>query len=167
MTAGNTNNKVAKELSEAMARCKQQGVDEPSLRTGLLTITIANFVNRIGMENTVALFEALPSQITSGIFDRYIDPNTNTPRLSYPVAAPSQPHPPQAANYARAAPVMPQQPAAPQTNQHTQQQAQSAYPYQHTSMPQSFVPPYSDTLSRQTTSSPLEYDVPPRRRLPE
>lgn len=167
MTAGNTNNKVAKELSDAMARCKQQGVDEQSLRTGLLTITIANFVNRIGMANTLSLFEALPSQITSGIFDRYIDPNTNTLRSSYPVAAPSQPHSPQAANYAPAAPVISQQPAVPPASPLVQHAVQSAYPYQNTSLPQSFVPPYSDAPNGQTAASVSAYEPRSRRRLPE
>lgn len=88
MSTGNANNVVAKELSDALSRCKQTGVDEQSLRTGLLTITIANFVNRIGMANTVALFAELPAQISSGIFDRYIDPETNTPaQLQYQPAA--------------------------------------------------------------------------------
>ncbi|WP_169546072.1 hypothetical protein [Sneathiella aquimaris] len=82
MTAANTNNIVAKELSDALAKCKGQGVDEQTLRTGLLTITIANFVNRIGMANTISLFQALPEQIGSGMFDRYIDPNTNTPQAA-------------------------------------------------------------------------------------
>lgn len=91
MPNGQTNNIVAKELSEALARCKNNGVDEQSLRTGLLTITIANFVNRLGMANTVDLFTVLPEQITSGIFDRYIDPKTNTPRAVQAVqAAPGQ-----------------------------------------------------------------------------
>ena len=167
MNAGNMNNKVAKELSDAMARCKQQGVDEQSLRTGLLTITIANFVHRIGMGNTIALFEALPAQIASGIFDRYIDPNTNMPRSAPPAAAPSHPQAQQSGNSVPAAPSMPHQSAIPQANQYNQQPVQSTYPYQHTSMPQSFIPPYSDTVDGQPVGPAPGSDLPPRRRLPE
>ncbi len=74
MTQENVNQIVAKELSEAMSKCQQQGVDETSLRTGLLTITIANFVNRAGMKNAIDLFEVLPAQIRTGIFDKFINP---------------------------------------------------------------------------------------------
>jgi len=123
MSTGNMNNLVAKELSDALARCKQNGVDEQSLRTGLLTITIANFVNRIGMENTIALFSELPSQISSGIFDRYIDPETNTLRRPQPQM--------QAAASMAGAPVQPQpqQQSIPQGN------------YQNSALPQNFVQP--------------------------
>ncbi|MBE7637211.1 hypothetical protein GUA87_10180 [Sneathiella sp. P13V-1] len=85
----NANQIVAKELSDALARCKQKGVDEASVRTGLLTITIANFVNRLGMQNTVSLFQAIPQQFSSGIFDKYIDPNTNTAPVAPPPAMPT------------------------------------------------------------------------------
>lgn len=128
MSAGNTNNIVATELSEAMARCKQKGVDEGSLRTGLLTITIANFVNRIGMQNTLSLFQALPDQIASGIFDRYVDPNTNTNQT-----APS-------ANYRQTQQAAPQQ-QKPQTPHY--QGGQPPMGYQNGHMPQNFVPPSS------------------------
>ncbi|GEM_PF-2879829 len=112
MSNARMNNLVAKELSDALARCKTHGVDEQSLRTGLLTITIANFVNRIGMENTVALFEALPVEIRSGIFDKYIDPNTNTPRATpYPQAAPTAMPAPPANGYPQPTPAHP--PAQP------------------------------------------------------
>lgn len=74
MDEANMNQFVAKELSEALARCHQQGVDASTVRTGLLTITIANFVNGIGMENTIALFSALPEQIQSGLFNKFVNP---------------------------------------------------------------------------------------------
>ncbi len=122
----NANQIVAKELSDALARCKQKGVDEASVRTGLLTITIANFVNRIGMQNAVSLFQAIPEQISSGIFDKYIDPNTNTASAA-PMAAPTP------------APQMP-----------TTAQGQS---YNHGTLPQNFVPPNA-TPSGQMASHP-------------
>ena len=113
----NANQIVAKELSDALARCKQKGVDESSVRTGLLTITIANFVNRIGMQNAISLFQAIPGQISSGIFDKYVDPNTNTATAMH-----TQPmHP--------AAPIPPAPPVA---------QGQS---YNHATLPHNFVPP--------------------------
>ncbi|MBO6824961.1 MAG: hypothetical protein JJ879_02065 [Sneathiella sp.] len=112
----NANNIVAKELSDALARCKQKGVDESSLRTGLLTITIANFVNRIGLQNSIALFQALPDQIASGIFDKYVDPNTNTNQMPLQQPAPSAVHPPTG-------------------------QPQPTMGYQNGHMPQNFVPP--------------------------
>ncbi|GLQ06569.1 hypothetical protein [Sneathiella chinensis] len=74
MSNGQRINGVAKELSDALARCQQRGIDEQSVRTGLLTITIANFINKIGMQNTLSLFEALPQHIASGIFDKYMNP---------------------------------------------------------------------------------------------
>ncbi|MCR9214035.1 MAG: hypothetical protein NXI13_09970 [Proteobacteria bacterium] len=74
MDEANMNTIVAKELSEALARCQQQGVDVSTVRTGLLTITIANFVNGIGMEGTVSLFSALPEQIRSGLFNKFVNP---------------------------------------------------------------------------------------------
>ncbi|USG62950.1 hypothetical protein NBZ79_08160 [Sneathiella marina] len=83
MEHNNMNTIVAKELSEALAKCKQQGVDPGTVRTGLLTITIANFINGIGMENTSSLFSVLPEQIQSGIFDRFIDPNLPQPNAPY------------------------------------------------------------------------------------
>lgn len=126
MTNTRMNNIVAKELSDAMARCKSQGVDEQSLRTGLLTITIANFINRIGMENTVALFEALPYEIQTGIFDRYIDPNTNTVRKAPPVQRPM-------ANV--------QQPAPPLQHNNGAPQANYGASYQNHTLPSNFVPP--------------------------
>ncbi|TNE40083.1 MAG: hypothetical protein EP348_02705 [Alphaproteobacteria bacterium] len=86
---------VAKELSEALRRCQQQGVDASTVRTGLLTITIANFVNGIGFENTLTLFEALPQQIQSGLFDKF-SPNGRVPRRM---------------------PPFPQSPSTPSTNQ--------------------------------------------------
>ena len=82
MEHNDMNTIVAKELSEALTKCKQQGIDPGTMRTGLLTITIANFISGIGMENTSSLFAVLPEQIQSGIFDRFIDPNlpqSNTP----------------------------------------------------------------------------------------
>lgn len=79
------NNIVAKELSEALARCHQNGIDPGTVRTGLLTITIANFVNGIGLDNTIALFQALPQQIQSGLFDKFVD--TTRPR-SVPATKP-------------------------------------------------------------------------------
>lgn len=79
MNRDNMNNIVAKELSDALARCNQQGIDASTVRTGLLTIAIANFVNGIGLENTVALFGVLPDQIRSGMFDRFVDPNRPAP----------------------------------------------------------------------------------------
>lgn len=190
MNSGTMNNKVAKELSDAMNRCKQQGVDEPSLRTGLLTITIANFVNRIGMDNTVALFEALPGQIVSGIFNRYIDPNTNTPRSYTPPTAappPQQPAPyPPAPAPAPPAPFMPtnavpvnampvpQIPQAPQMPHASTQppyapppQDPAAYSYQHTSMPQSFVPPYSPPINEHRPPADGKQVHQQRRRLTE
>ncbi|OUR79830.1 hypothetical protein A9Q83_02445 [Alphaproteobacteria bacterium 46_93_T64] len=122
MSTGNRNNIVAKELSDAMAKCKQNGVDEQSLRTGLLTITIANFVNRIGMDNTVALFSELPHQISSGIFDRYIDPDTNVART---------PAPPPQHSYAQQSAPREAQAQTPQGS------------YQNSVLPQSFVQPYA------------------------
>lgn len=82
MERNDMNTIVAKELSEALTKCKQQGIDPGTVRTGLLTITIANFISGIGMENTSSLFAVLPEQIQSGIFHRFIDPNlpqSNTP----------------------------------------------------------------------------------------
>lgn len=71
MERGDMNNIVAKELSEALAKCQQQGIDASTLRTGLLTITIANFVNGIGIDNTISLFSVLPEQIQSGLFHKF------------------------------------------------------------------------------------------------
>ncbi|MEP3244577.1 MAG: hypothetical protein ABJN40_15675 [Sneathiella sp.] len=128
MSNSRMNNLVAKELSEALTRCKTNGVDEQSMRTGLLTITIANFVNRIGMDNTIALFQELPGQIASGIFDRYIDPNTNVPRSM-----------PNASQQPQASPYPPQQqapyPAAPQPQMPPPS-------YQNPSMPTNFIQPH-------------------------
>lgn len=99
MTQENMNQIVAKELSDAMARCQQQGVDENALRTGLLTITIANFVNRTGMNNAINLFEALPAQMRSGIFDKFINPaveagrSGKTVRTAPPASPQQQPMP--------------------------------------------------------------------------
>ena len=73
------NNIVAKEFSDALARCNQQGIDAGTVRTGLLTIAIANFVSGIGLDNTIALFEVLPQQIQSGLFDKFIDRSRPAP----------------------------------------------------------------------------------------
>lgn len=179
MSNANTNNKVAKELSDAMARCKQQGIDEQSLRTGLLTITIANFVNRIGMGNTVGLFEALPEQITSGIFDRYIDPNTNTPvspraASAYQPQTPMQPaQPPAYAQHHQMAQQIPtdQQAMMPQQQhqpQHQQQQMDPVnYPYQNSALPQNFVPPYPPQAPDQQYRASINPNTQSRRRLTE
>lgn len=75
MSRDNMNNIVAREFSDALARCNEQGIDAGTVRTGLLTIAIANFVNGIGLQNTVSLFEVLPDQIRSGMFDRFVDPS--------------------------------------------------------------------------------------------
>jgi len=123
MTTTNANTIVATELSEAMGKCKQKGVDEASLRTGLLTITIANFVNRIGMQNTLSLFQALPEQIASGIFDKYIDPNKSG-NVTSPAAA-----------YAPTPSPQMQQPIQPMQGQ------QPPMGYQNGHMPENFVPP--------------------------
>lgn len=80
MNMEQANRLVASAISEAMTHCKNKAVDEQTLRTGLLTITIANFVNRIGKENTIDLFAAIPTQIRSGTFDKYVDPATDTAR---------------------------------------------------------------------------------------
>jgi hypothetical protein len=95
MEENEMNKVVAKELSEALARCQQQGIDAGTVRTGLLTITIANFINGIGMENTSNLFNVLPEQIHSGIFDRFVTPdqNHNPPQPAERIAAPNPPPP--------------------------------------------------------------------------
>ncbi|MCG8492711.1 MAG: hypothetical protein MI743_13910 [Sneathiellales bacterium] len=139
MTNTRMNNIVAKELSDAMARCKSSGVDEQSLRTGLLTITIANFINRIGMENTVALFEALPYEIQTGIFDRYIDPNTNTARSTPVAQRPMAPAP-------HAASPMPPNNGTPQAGYGT--------PYQNHTLPSNFVPPQTQIPSERPGTYP-------------
>lgn len=95
MNRENMNNIVAKEFSDALARCNQQGIDASTVRTGLLTIAIANFVNGIGLDNTVALFDVLPDQIRSGMFHRFIDPSqppaVNTaPPYRHPVSVTGQ-----------------------------------------------------------------------------
>ena len=54
MNRDTMNNIVAKEFSDALARCNEQGIDPGTVRTGLLTIAIANFVNGIGLESTIA-----------------------------------------------------------------------------------------------------------------
>ena len=114
MTPDQANKMVAATLSEAMAHCKNKAIDEQTVRTGLLTITIANFVNRIGKEHTIELFRAIPDQIQSGIFDRYIAQATGQTQ--------SPPHSPQ------------QAPAqnGPQVSQ-----------YQSPTMPQHYIPPQS------------------------
>ena len=53
MNRDNMNNIVAKEFSDALARCNEQGIDA----------------------GTVSLFEVLPDQIRSGMFDRFVDPS--------------------------------------------------------------------------------------------
>ncbi|MZR31901.1 hypothetical protein [Sneathiella litorea] len=95
MSRENMNNIVAKEFSDALARCNQQGIDASTVRTGLLTIAIANFVNGIGLANTVALFDALPEQIRSGMFDRFVSPSaaqqaTSSPNYPAPVSVTQQ-----------------------------------------------------------------------------
>lgn len=84
MNIEQANRLVASSISEAMTHCKNKAVDEQTLRTGLLTITIANFVNRIGKGNAINLFAAIPDQIRSGTFDKYIDPATDTSRQITP-----------------------------------------------------------------------------------
>ncbi|MCC3305686.1 hypothetical protein [Sneathiella sp. HT1-7] len=95
MNRENMNNIVAKEFSDALARCNQQGIDASTVRTGLLTIAIANFVNGIGLDNTVSLFSVLPEQIRSGMFDRFVDPSqpraaNSTPAYRAPVSVTQQ-----------------------------------------------------------------------------
>lgn len=174
MSDANTNNKVAKELSDAMARCKQQGIDEQTLRTGLLTITIANFVNRIGMDNTVALFQALPEQISSGIFNRYIDPNTNTAR-SYASPAPAyqqpasqyqQPQQPQQTGFAPG-PVTVSPTTMHTNNPNFPQPEPVPNPYQNPSLPQSFVPPFGGQAYGQASSQSAGQELHGRRKLPD
>ena len=84
MNAEQANRFVAAKISEALNHCKSNAVDEQTLRTGLLTITIANFVNRIGKHNTIRLFSAIPDQIAAGVFDRYVDPETSGPSGNLP-----------------------------------------------------------------------------------
>lgn len=95
MEPNEMNTIVAKELSEALAKCQQQGIDPGTMRTGLLTITIANFINSIGMENTSNLFAVLPEQIHSGIFDRFVSPNQhqNAPHQAERLTSPTPPPP--------------------------------------------------------------------------
>lgn len=140
------NNIVAKELSDAMAKCKQRGVDEPSLRTGLLTITIANFVHRLGMANTVSLFEALPGQITSGIFDQYIDPNTNTRPLAPPHMAPQH---------------------SPYSQHQNLQPQPTGTGYQHQALPQNFIPPHQSQYQGYPQATEPSHNIQGRRRLPD
>ncbi|WP_025899450.1 hypothetical protein [Sneathiella glossodoripedis] len=127
MNTEQANRLVARTIAEAMNQCKNMAVDEQTLRTGLLTITLANFVNRIGKENTINLFEQIPNQIRAGTFDKYIDPETNTTSQGYAQPAPAQPHPPQSA------------PAQPTE----QQMAQS---YRSDVMPSNFIPPQRPDL---------------------
>lgn len=87
MNMEQANRLVASAISEAMTHCKNKAVDEQTLRTGLLTITIANFVNRIGKGNAINLFASIPDQIRSGTFDKYIDPATDTSRHIAPAAS--------------------------------------------------------------------------------
>ncbi len=95
MNRENMNNIVAKEFSDALARCNQQGIDASTVRTGLLTIAIANFVNGIGLDNTIALFDVLPDQIRSGMFHRFVDPSrppavNSGPAFRHPVSVTGQ-----------------------------------------------------------------------------
>lgn len=99
MKKGNMNDIVAKEFSDALARCHQHGIDAGTVRTGLLTIAIANFVNGIGLQNTIRLFSALPDHIRAGMFDRFMNPAVERN------AAP--PPPVQPAPAARPVPVAP------------------------------------------------------------
>ena len=73
MTPDQANRTVADAISSAMSHCKSKAIDEQTLRTALLTITIANFVNGIGRQNTIDLFSAIPAQIQAGTFDRYVN----------------------------------------------------------------------------------------------
>ncbi len=114
MTPDQANRMVAATLSEAMAHCKSNPIDGQTVRTGLLTITIANFVNRIGKEHTMELFRAIPDQIQSGIFDRYIAQASGQPQTS------------------------------PQPLQQTPAQNGPHVPhYQSPTLPQNFIPPQS------------------------
>ncbi|WP_169569727.1 hypothetical protein [Sneathiella limimaris] len=111
MTPDQANRTVADAISSAMAHCKSKSVDEQTLRTGLLTITIANFVNGIGRQNAIELFSAIPAQIQAGTFDRYVNeavekraappapvnrggpvPSHFIPPQSSPVQHPNPPH---------------------------------------------------------------------------
>ncbi|PHQ68150.1 MAG: hypothetical protein COB93_10645 [Sneathiella sp.] len=105
MSRENMNNIVAKELSDALAKCNEQGIDASTVRTGLLTITIANFVNGIGLENTAALFAALPNQIQSGLFHKYAN-GAQTPPPA-PVPAPMMMSPTPATHAMPAQPMFP------------------------------------------------------------
>ncbi|WP_334127824.1 hypothetical protein [Sneathiella sp.] len=88
MKKDSMNDLVAREFSDALARCHQHGIDAGTVRTGLLTIAIANFVNGIGLQNTVALFAALPEHIRAGMFDRFINPALGDGG-GHPVAVPA------------------------------------------------------------------------------
>lgn len=112
MTPDQANRMVAATLSEAMAHCKSKAIDEQTVRTGLLTITIANFVNRIGKEHTIELFRAIPDQIQSGIFDRYIAQATGQTQPPPPQHAPAQ-NGPQVPHYQ--SPTLPQHYIPPQS----------------------------------------------------
>ena len=147
MTPDQANKMVAATLSEAMAHCKSKAIDEQTVRTGLLTITIANFVNRIGKDNAIELFRAIPNQIQAGIFDRYIDQSTGQGQT----APPSQQ----------------QQYATPQNGPQAQH-------YQSAAMPQHYIPPHSmphgpvqQTISQPSLAphAPPQTQQQPKRRL--
>jgi hypothetical protein len=120
MNTEQANRLVASAISDAMAHCKNKNVDEQTLRTGLLTITLANFVNRIGKENTINLFSAIPEQIRAGTFDKYMDPNADSSRRAPVPHAPSIPTEPQIAQ-SYSSNVMPSNFIPPQTVQATPQ----------------------------------------------
>jgi len=129
MTPDQANRMVAATLSEAMAHCKSKAIDEQTVRTGLLTITIANFVNRIGKEHTIELFRAIPDQIQSGIFDRYIAQSTGQPQMApQPLQqAPAQ-NGPQVPHYQ--SPTLPQHFIPPQSMASSPDHHQTSQPQQ-------------------------------------
>ena len=139
MTPDQANKMVAATLSEAMAHCKSKAIDEQTVRTGLLTITIANFVNRIGKEHTIELFRAIPEQIQAGIFDRYIAQaagQTQSPPPS-PQQAPV-PNGPQVSHYQ--SPTLPQHYIPPQSMSSTPSQHQLSQPQQPQGNPNTHAP---------------------------
>ncbi len=139
MTPDQANRMVAATLSEAMAHCKSKAIDEQTMRTGLLTITIANFVNRIGKEHTIELFRAIPDQIQSGIFDRYIAQAAgNTQPAPAPAHQPPTQPGPQVPHYQ--SPTLPQNYIPPQSppNHPYPSPSQSPHGPQNTQAP---VPP--------------------------
>ncbi len=122
MNTEQANRLVASAISDAMVHCKNKAVDEQTLRTGLLTITIANFVNRIGKENTINLFMAIPEQIRAGTFDKYMDPNKDNPHPTTAIQTPAM-----------------------------QSGGQVAQSYNSSVLPKNFIPPQSAQLNSQNT----------------